>query len=107
MNPLTSPPPIRTKDLLLPAVLGLVLPTVWLVFLALANENIFQPWMYLPLTLIPLSGSAGAIFFYFMGFHWFPHGTKKLIAIIFSSILYFIILWLTSVFIFNYTGHWH
>ncbi|NVK48476.1 MAG: hypothetical protein HWE09_01825 [Cyclobacteriaceae bacterium] len=107
MNQLPLKTSIQFKDILLPASLGMVLPTVWLIFLELANENIFQPWMYLPLALIPISGAAGAVFFYMMGFHWFPQGVKKLIAIIFSCILYFFILWITSVFVFNYTGHWH
>jgi hypothetical protein len=62
--------------------------------------------MLIPLTVIPLGGASGGVFFYLMGFVWFPEGSKKLISVIFSTILYFVAIWLSAMIVFNLTGHW-
>ncbi len=54
----------------------------------------------------PHGGAVGGIFFFLMGFLWFPKGNQKLIAIIFSTILYFVAIWISAVIAFNFTGHW-
>ena len=59
------------------------------------------------LVSIPMGGAVGGIFFYLMGFLWFPKGNQKLIAIIFSTMLYFVAIWISSVLAFNFTGHWN
>jgi hypothetical protein len=97
---------IAVKQLTLPAILGASVPFALLLFISIAANDPFEPWMYLPLTLIPLGGACGGIFFYLMGFLWFPRGTKKLIAVIFSIVLYFVIVWMSSVLAFAITGHW-
>ncbi|WP_051260870.1 hypothetical protein [Algoriphagus marincola] len=99
--------PRNLKDLLLPAVLGASLPLAWLAFIILMKEDLFESWMYYPLVIIPLGGAGGGFFLYLMGFHWFPEGNKKLIAVIFSIIFYFFSLWISAVTAFAIPGHWN
>lgn len=106
MNSSSSTPPFSIKDLILPAALGASLPLACLLSLILTKEDIFESWMYFPLTIIPTGGAIAGAFFYLMGFLWFPAGKKKLIAIIFSTILYFVSLWISAVMAFAITGHW-
>ncbi len=95
------------KNLILPGVLGAVAPFSLLTFIILTKEDVFESWMLIPLTLIPLGGAFGGVFFYLMGFVWFPEGTKKLIAVIFSTLIYFVALWLSAVMAFALTGDWN
>lgn len=106
MNTTPSPNRMPIRELLIPALLGGFIPIALLSFIILTKEDAFESWMYFPLLIIPSGGAVGGIFFYLMGFHWFPSGNKKLIAIIFSTLLYFVILWLSSVMAFALTGHW-
>lgn len=94
------------KNLSLPALLGALAPFSLLLFIVLTKEDIFETWILVPLTIIPLGGAFAGVFFYMMGFVWFPIGKQKLMAIIFSTIFYFVALWLSAVIAFNYTGHW-
>ncbi|WP_026956772.1 hypothetical protein [Algoriphagus vanfongensis] len=105
-NQLKSILGLDPKSLLLPALLGAIIPSALLIFLIIANRDSYELWMALPLVIIPIGGAFGGIFFYMMGFHWFPRGNQKLIALIFSCIIYFICLWLFSVLAFSITGHW-
>lgn len=104
----TSPNSYRpsVRELVLPALLGASIPFALLSFIILTKEDAFEPWMFFPLLIIPSGGAAGGIFFYLMGFLWFPTGNQKLIAIIFSTLMYFVVLWLSSVMAFALTGHW-
>ena len=104
MNPSTQP--LSIKELFLPAALGASLPLACLLFLILTKEDLFESWMYYPLTIIPAGGAIAGAFFYLMGFQWFPVGYKKLIAIIFTTILYFVVIWISAVMAFAITGHW-
>ncbi|MGM0945176.1 MAG: hypothetical protein ACQEW9_08320 [Bacteroidota bacterium] len=99
--------PFKPKELFLPAMLGASLPLAWLLFVILTKEDLFEPWMYYPLIIIPLGGSVGGMFFYLMGFKWFPKGNQKLIAVIFSTLLYFVAIWMSAVMAFAVTGHWN
>lgn len=94
------------KNLGLPALLGAIAPFSLLLFIILTKEEIFESWMLVPLILIPLGGAFGGIFLYMMGFLWFPTGRKKLAAIIFSTFLYFVAIWMSAVLAFAITGHW-
>lgn len=107
MNHFEKSSKISLKDLILPALLGASIPLALLSFIILTKEDTFETWMYFPLLIIPSGGAAGGLFFYLMGFHWFPSGIQKLIAIIFSTLIYFIALWLSSVMAFAITGHWN
>lgn len=97
---------LNPKILGLPALLGALAPFALISFVILAKEDVFESWMLVPLTIIPGGGAFGGVFFYLMGFRWFPQGNQKLIAVIFSTIAYFVILWLSAVVAFNFTGHW-
>lgn len=97
---------IDFRSLALPALLGSILPLALLLFLIISSGDSFALWMAVPLTLIPASGAFGGVFFYLMGFRWFPRGSQKLIAVIFSILVYFVILWLSAVLAFNFTGYW-
>ncbi len=97
---------LASKELFLPATLGASLPLAWILFVILIKEDVFESWMLSPLIIIPLGGAVGGIFFYLMGFRWFPKGNKKLIAIIFSIIFYFVALWISAVMAFAITGDW-
>ena len=107
MKTVTFSYPMKIKELILPALLGGCIPLALLIFIIVTKENVFETWMFIPLLLIPAGGALGGIFFYLMGFHWFPVGHQKLIAIIFSTFLYFIALWMSSVMAFALTGHWN
>ena len=100
-------PFLPLKELTLPAILGASIPLALLTFVIFTKEEVFETWMLYPLLIIPSGGASGGIFFYLMGFRWFPIGNQKLIAIIFSTILYFIALWLSAVMAFALTGHWN
>ncbi len=106
MIPSSSTNLLSIKDLILPASLGAFLPLAWLLFIILTKEDHFEFWMYYPLTIIPIGGAIGGALFYLMGFQWFPTGNRKLIAIISSTILYFVALWISAVMAFAITGHW-
>jgi hypothetical protein len=94
------------KRLGLPALLGATAPFSLLTFIILSKEDMFESWMLIPLLLIPMGGAVGGVFFYLMGFVWFPKGTQKLLAIIFSTLIYFVAIWISAVIVFNLTGHW-
>lgn len=97
---------IKTKSAIVAGIIGASIPLSWLTFIILTREDLFETWMLIPLTFIPFGGIVGGLFFYLMGFVWFPTGGKKLAAIIFSVLIYFVALWLSSVLAFSATGHW-
>lgn len=97
---------LHPKSLILPAILGALVPTSLLTFLIIANSANYVLWMAIPLLIIPAGGATGGIFFYLMGFQWFPKGNQKLIAILASILVYFVVVWMSSVIAFNFTGHW-
>lgn len=97
---------IKLKSLAIAGLIGACIPLSWLGFIVLVKEDAFEKWMLIPLTLIPLGGIFGGMFFYLMGFIWFPTGKIKLAAIIFSTFIYFVAIWLSAVFSFSLTGHW-
>lgn len=96
----------QLKSALVAGIIGASIPFSWLMFLILVKSEIFESWMWTPVIFIPLGGVFGGLFFYLMGFVWFPSGKPKLAAIIFSTLLYFVTIWLSAVFAFNLTGHW-
>jgi len=98
--------PMSIKNLFLPTSLGAALPLFCLLLIILTKDDHFEPWMFYPITIIPVGGAIGGAFFYMMGFQWFPTGSRKLVAIIFSTILYFVALWISAVMAFAITGHW-
>ncbi|MBB6327350.1 hypothetical protein FHS59_002993 [Algoriphagus iocasae] len=96
----------QLKSALAAGIIGASIPFSWLMFLILVKSEIFESWMWVPLTFIPLGGVFGGLFFYLMGFVWFPTGRQKLAAIIVSTLLYFVAIWLSAVFSFSLVGLW-
>ena len=96
----------QLKSALVAGIIGASIPFSWLMFLILVKSEIFESWMWVPLTFIPLGGVFGGLFFYLMGFVWFPSGGKKLGAILFSTLVYFVAIWLSVVFAFSLVGLW-
>lgn len=97
---------INPKSFSLSSLIGASLPLSFILFIIATKEDSLEAWMFIPLTIIPIGGAFGGIFFYLMGFLWFPTGKQKLIAIIFSTLVYFVAIWLSAVMAFNLTGDW-
>src|SRR5690606_109114 len=97
---------IKPKSALTAGLLGAIIPLSWLTFIILVKEDLFESWMLFPLIIIPAGGIIGGLFFYLMGFVWFPSGKEKLAAIVFSTVLYFLAIWLSAVMAFSLTGDW-
>lgn len=97
---------IQAKSAVIAGLIGASIPFYWLMFLILVKSEEFENWMLVPLTFIPLGGLFGGLFFYLIGFVWFPSGRRKLGAIIFSTLLYFVGIWLSAVFSFSLVGLW-
>lgn len=97
---------LQTKSALVASAIGASIPLSWLLFLVIFGKGPFEKWMFIPLGFIPFGGIIGGLFFYLMGFVWFPSGKPKLAAIIFSTVLYFVGIWLSAVLAFSITGHW-
>ncbi|RAI89417.1 potassium transporter KefB [Algoriphagus yeomjeoni] len=97
---------IQAKSASVAGLIGAGIPLSWLLFLILVKSEDFETWMIVPLTFIPLGGLFGGLFFYLMGFIWFPSGGRKLAAIIFSTVVYFIGIWLSAVLSFSLVGLW-
>lgn len=99
--------PQLTKNLIQASFIGAVIPLIYILFIIATKEDVFEKWMLIPLLLIPLGGGLGGTFFYLIGFKWIPEGRKRLLAIIFGTLIYFLSLWLSAVMAFNLTGHWN
>lgn len=97
---------VSLKNLGIAGLLGALAPFSLLLFIILTKEEMIELWMFVPLTLIPLGGALGGVFFFLMGFQWFPKGNQKLIAIISSTIIYFLAIWIFAVLAFNSIGQW-
>tara|TARA_R110002020_G_scaffold444471_2_gene656115 strand:- start:1537 stop:1863 length:327 start_codon:yes stop_codon:yes gene_type:complete len=97
---------IQAKSAVIAGLIGASIPFSWLMFPILVKREVFENWMLTPLTFIPLGGLFGGVFFYLMGFVCFPSGRQKLAAIIFSTLLYFVAIWLSAVFSFSLVGLW-
>lgn len=105
-NPCEFLPKQPIQTLAAPAILGATPPLLLLLFLILSQEEHFESWMAIPLLLIPTGGALGGIFFFLMGFVWYPRGKKKLLAVILSTAIYIVALWLSAVLSFSISGHW-
>jgi hypothetical protein len=95
------------QPLLLSSCLGATLPLTWILFVIFSREPELEAWMLFPSILIPMGGAIGGSFFYLMGFHWFPQGKKKFIALLFSIVAYIGTLWISAVLAFALTGDWN
>lgn len=96
----------KTKSAIAAGLIGAIIPLSWLTFIIIIKEDLLEKWMLFPLIIIPSGGIIAGVFFYLMSFVWFPSGKKKLAATIFSTIAYFIVIWLSAVMAFSLTGDW-
>ena len=64
----------QLKSALAAGIIGASIPLSWLMFLILVKSEIFESWMWVPLTFIPLGGVFGGLLFYLMGLvsFWSP-----------------------------------
>ncbi len=86
-------------------LIGAGIPLCLLLFILLTKEPHLEPWMLIPLTIIPSGGALGGATFYLLIF-LFPNSPRKLPAIVTGILLYSFILWLSAICAFNLTGHW-
>ena len=63
-------------------------------------------WEFLPLVTVTVGGALGGIVYYLMIQAWCPRGWKKVLATIFSMLVYVALLWLSLVAGFSATGQW-
>lgn len=107
MNPFTQITKQKDiRNILFSALFGAATPFLGLLTVILTKEDHFETWMLIPLSIIPAGGAFAGAFFYLMVFYWFTSGNRKLMAIISSTILYFVALWISAVMAFAITGHW-
>lgn len=95
-----------SKNPIKAALIGASIPLLYILFIIVTKEDVFENWMFIPLVLIPVGGGFGGAFFYLMGYQWFPEGRKRILAMILSTLIYFLALWLSAVMAFNLTGSW-
>jgi len=94
------------------AGIALVLAIIFQLFLLLiggllVGKTFWQGvWEFFPLVTVTVGGALGGIVYYLMVQVWYPGGWKKVVATIFSALVYIVLLWLSLVAGFSATGHW-
>jgi hypothetical protein len=94
------------------AAIALVLTIIFLSIMfpiggVLTGKNFWQGvWEFFPLVTVTFGGALGGMVYYLMVHVWRPGGWKKVLATIFSALLYVVLLWLSLVAGFSATGHW-
>jgi hypothetical protein len=84
------------KRMLVGVVIGLALIGAFLFSAGEPNPEWGAYWRIKPLIMVPLAGAAGGAFFNFMTSR-FPTGLPRIIAIIFSIVVFIIGLWIGTV----------
>jgi hypothetical protein len=82
------------KRMLLGALIGLILITIFLLGAGDPNPEWGKLWMINPLIIVPLAGALGGAFNYFISRQDFRSGWIKILAIILSLIVFIIGLWM-------------
>ncbi|MBF9251945.1 potassium transporter KefB [Pontibacter sp. 172403-2] len=85
------------KRMLLGALIGLILISIFLLGAGDPNPEWGKLWMIRPLIIVPLAGAMGGAFNYFINQQDFRNGWAKILAIILSIIVFIIGLWLGTV----------
>jgi len=94
------------------AGIALVLVIVFLFIIfpiggVLVGKKFWQgAWEFLPLVTVTVGGALGGIVYYLMIQAWCPRGWKKVLATVFSMLVYVALLWLSLVAGFSATGQW-
>jgi hypothetical protein len=84
------------KRMLVGAIIGLALIGAFLLSAGKPNPEWGAYWRIKPLIMVPLAGAAGGAFFNCMTSR-FPTGLPRIIAIIFSIVVFIIGLWIGTV----------
>lgn len=63
-------------------------------------------WEFFPLVTVTVGGALGGIVYHVMVQVWYPTGWKKIVATIFSVLVYTGLLWLSLIAGFSATGKW-
>jgi hypothetical protein len=85
------------KRMLQGAGIALILIGMFLLSVDEPDPSWPRLWMMKPLTIVPLAGALGGVFYYFMDNLRYQGGWKKTLAIILSLIGYIVVLWLGTV----------
>jgi predicted membrane channel-forming protein YqfA (hemolysin III family) len=86
---------------------GAGIALVLLAIFLLSPEDIdYGVWVILPMITVSVGGALGGIFHYLMDRLRCQGGWKKMMANIFSILVYILLLWLSLVAALNVTGHW-
>jgi hypothetical protein len=84
------------KHILAGALIGLTVIGAFLISAGEPNPEWGAYWRIKPLIMVPLAGATGGAIFYFMT-NRFPGGVARVIAAIFSVIVFIVGLWLGTV----------
>lgn len=90
-------PASMTRRMLQGAAIALVPITLLLLSVDEPNPAWPKYWMVRPLIIVPIAGAMGGLFYYFMDHLRYEGGWKKVLAILLSVIVYFIILWMGTI----------
>lgn len=82
------------KRMLLGAAIGLFFISIFLYSVKKPDPNWGKFWMIRPLIIVPLAGAFGSLSFYLKDFIGSQSNWKNILAIIFSSMAFIIILWI-------------
>jgi hypothetical protein len=85
------------KRMLVGALIGLILISMFLAGTGEPRPEWGKFWMLKPLVMVPLSGAVGGAFNYFISKQEFNSSWVKLLAIIFSVIVFIVGLWMGTV----------
>ena len=86
-----------SKRMLQGAGIALILIIIFLAGAGKPNPAWPKLWMIRPLLIVPLAGSMGGVFYYFMDHLRYQGGWRKVLAYILSLAGYIIALWLGTV----------
>ena len=98
-NPTTPPihPVSVARRMLQGAAIAFILISIFLLSVRHPNPAWPKLWMVKPLIIVPLAGALGGIFYYLMDHLRYQGGWIKVLAFIFSLIVYIVVLWLGTV----------
>jgi hypothetical protein len=99
-NNLTSQPihsSSLAKRMLFGAGIALILIAIFLLLVNNPKPEWGELWMIRPLTIVPLAGAMGGLFYYSMDHLRYQGGWKMILAYILSLIVYLFVLWIGTI----------
>jgi hypothetical protein len=89
--------PSPAKPILTGAAIALILISLFLFSVDHPKPEWGKLWMLQPLVIVPLAGTIGGLFYFFMSYLSSTQGLNRTVAIVLSFIVYLIALWLGAV----------